>query len=435
LSSPRAVAVDAANNIYIAEFESSLVRKVDANGIISTYAGGGTTGLGDGGPASQARLSSIYGLAIAPDNSLIIVDTFNHRIRRVDRNGIITTVAGNGAGGYAGDSGPATSAELNHPTGVAYDSSGNLYIADFSNLRVRKVDTNGVITTVAGNGQADTAGVGLGDGLPATLASISGPYSVAVDNSGNLYVSDQTAQRIRAVDTSGTISTVAGTGGHGFSGDGGPATSAEIWSPSGMAIGPNGALYFADLQNNRIRAIDAPSVPQLTSVISTKTHRNAGPFDVYLRQDGGAQGIECRSDQAGNYTLTLRFKNALTNVGGASVASGIASVDSSSIDSSDPHNCIVRLTGVRNAQTVTLSLKNVTDSAGNFSSAVAGAMKLLIGDVNGSGLVDSGDVFLVRQQTGKNAGSSNFHFDINASGLIDSGDVFMTRQQTGTSAP
>jgi sugar lactone lactonase YvrE len=118
LASPRAVAVDQANNLYIAEYESGLVRKVDTHGMISTYAGGGTSGLGDGGPANQAQLSTVYGLTIAPDNSLTIADTFNNRIRRVDSNGIITTIAGNGTAGYVGENGPATAADINHPTGI-----------------------------------------------------------------------------------------------------------------------------------------------------------------------------------------------------------------------------------------------------------------------------------------------------------------------------
>ena len=160
LASPQAVAVDRANNLYIAEYESGLVRKVDTNGVISTYAGGGTSGLGDGGPATQAQLSTVYGLTIAPDDSLVIADTFNHRIRRIDSNGIIATIAGNGTAGYAGDNGPATSAELNGPSGVTYDSGGNLYIADFGNHAIRKVDTSGTITSLLhgsfGNCQAGT---------------------------------------------------------------------------------------------------------------------------------------------------------------------------------------------------------------------------------------------------------------------------------------
>ena len=434
LASPRAVAVDRANNLYIAEYESGLVRKVDTNGVISTYAGGGTSGLGDGGPATQAQLSTVYGLTIAPDDSLVIADTFNHRIRRVDSNGIIATVAGNGTAGYAGDSGPATSAELNDPTGITYDSSGNLYIADFSNMRVREVTADGLISTVAGNGQADTGGTGLGDGLPAILASLSGPYSVAVDNSGNLYISDQTDQRIRAVDTSGTMSTVTGNGKPAFSGDGGPAASGQVWSPGGMAVAPNGALYFADIQNSRIRAIGAPPVAQLTSVVSTKTHGNTGSFDVYLQQ-GSIEGIECRSDLGGNYTLIFTFENNLTNVGSATVSSGVGSVATSNVDSNDAHNYIVSLTGVTNAQTLTVSLSNVTDSADNFSPAVAGSMAVLIGDANGDGFVNSADISQTKSQSGQAVTSNNFREDVNADGFINSADISLVKSKSGTALP
>lgn len=434
LSSPRAVAVDNANNLYIAEYESALVRKVDPSGIISTYAGGGSNGLGDNGPATQAQLSTVYGLTIAPDNSLIIADTFDHRIRRVDSNGIITTIGGNGTGGYSGDNGPATAAELNHPTDMAYDSAGNLYIADFSNMRVRKVATDGTITTVAGSGVADTGGTGVGDGLPATAAALSGPYSVAADSSGNLYISDQTDHRIRAVDTTGTMSTVAGIGKNGFSGDGGAATSAEMWWPSGLAIGPTGALYFADLENARIRAINAPAVPQLTSVVSTKSHGPGGDFDIYLPLSL-SHGVECRSDSSGNYKLVFTFLDDLTSVIGATVTHGSGIVSASRIDPSDDHNYIVELGGVGNAQTVEVSLSSVVDAAGNSSASISASMSVLIGDVNGTGLVDSGDVFLVRQQTDQAVNASNFRDDVNASGIIDSGDVFATRQQTGRSLP
>jgi Dockerin type I domain/NHL repeat len=362
-------------------------------------------------------------------------DTFNNRVRRVDATGIITTIAGNGTAGYAGDNGQATAAELNHPSGAAYDSAGNLYIADFSNLRVRKVAIDGTITTVAGNGEPDTSGTGLGDGLPAIAAALSGPYSVVVDASGNLYISDQSDQRIREIETSGTISTVAGNGKFGYSGDGGPASAAQVWWPSGLAIGPTGALYFADLQNGRIRAINAPSVVQVTSVLSRKSHGAAGAFDVYLPISGDP-GIECRSGGADNSdTLVFSFSNPLTNVGSASVTNGTGSVASSNIDSNDAHNYIVSLTGVANAQIITVSLTNMTDAAGNSSPAVTAQMGVLLGDVNATGRVDAADVSLVRQQTLQPIDSSNFREDVNASGRIDAADVSVARQQTLTSLP
>lgn len=170
-----------------------------------------------------------------------------------------------------------------------------------------------------------------------------------------------------------------------------------------------------------------------SNIVSRKTHGDAGTFDIDLTN---ATGIECRSGGLnGNYTLVFTFANSLTNIDGATITNGTGSVASSSVDSNDAHNYIVNLTGVGNDQTITVNLNNVSDSAGDFSSTVSASMGLLIGDVNASGVVDSGDVFLVRQQTGQSATQSNFREDVNASGLIDSGDVFLTRQQTGTSLP
>jgi hypothetical protein len=202
-----------------------------------------------------------------------------------------------------------------------------------------------------------------------------------------------------------------------------------------MAIASNGGLYFADIQNGRIRAIGAPPTAQLTSVVSTKTHGNAGAFDLYVQQ-GRNPGIECRSGGAtGDYTLLFTFANPLTNVDGASLTNGSGTVAGKSIDSTDAHNYIVNLTGVTNAQKITLSLTNVTDSTGNFSAAVPISMGVLVGDTNASRRVDSSDVTLVRQQSLQTITSSNFRQDVNATGRIDSSDVTVVRQQALTSLP
>ncbi|MFI5112212.1 MAG: choice-of-anchor D domain-containing protein [Terriglobales bacterium] len=249
LNDPAGVAVDSAGNLYIAE-ENNRIRKVDASGTITTVAGNGTAGYsGDGGPATSAKLSYPYGVAVDRAGNLYIADVYNNRVRKVDASGIITTVAGNGTGGYSGDGGPAISAEL-YPQGVAVDSAGNLYIGDSNNL-IRKVDASGVITTVAGNGTPGYSG----DNGPATSAQLYDPYGVAVDSAGNLYIADQRNQRIRKVDASGTITTVAGDGTEGYGGDNGPATSAELDYPHGVAVDSAGNLYIADAFNNRIRKV------------------------------------------------------------------------------------------------------------------------------------------------------------------------------------
>jgi len=252
LDSPQGLAFDSAGNLYIVDSFNSNVRKVDTNGIITTVAGGqGQAGFaGDGGPATSALLTNPTGIAIDRSGNLYIADRANNRIRLVTAStGIITTIAGSSKTGFTGDGGPAAQATLTLPTGLAFDSSGNLYIADSNNWAIRKISTSGIITTVAGTGQPGSGG----DNGPATKAQLSGPQGIAVDASGNLYIVDSGNQRIRYVNAAGTIVTIAGSGAAGFSGDGGAAISAQFSSPMGIALDASDAVYVADLDNNRIR--------------------------------------------------------------------------------------------------------------------------------------------------------------------------------------
>jgi uncharacterized protein (TIGR03437 family) len=239
------LAVDSAGNLYIADRYS--VRKV-SGGVITTVAGNGTLGFsGDNGPALSAELNGPTGVAVDSAGNLYIADTLNNRIRKVS-NGVITTVAGNGNPGFGGDNGPATSAQLYYPGGIVLDSAGSLYIADTHNFRIRKV-SNGAITTVAGNGKPGSGG----DNGPATSAGVY-PAGIALDSAGNLYIADYYAVSIRKV-SNGVIATVAGIGTNGFSGDNGPATSAQLNLPWGVAVGSAGNVYIADAGNNRIRIL------------------------------------------------------------------------------------------------------------------------------------------------------------------------------------
>ena len=274
LNGPFGVALDGLGNGFIADTSNQRIRRVDAaTGIITTVAGDGFGGSsGDGGPATSARLFHPTGVALDGTGNLFIADLGNHRIRKVDTSGIITTVAGDGFGGFSGDGGPATIASLNLPHGVALDGAGNLFIADQFNHRIRKVDTSGIITTVAGNGSATFPG----DGGPATSARLFHPTGVALDGAGNLFIADSSNHRVRKVDTSGIITTVAGNGSFGFSGDGGPATSARLGSPSGVALDSSGNLFIVDLFNDRIRKVGSPNPPAVSLSITDLTFADQG---------------------------------------------------------------------------------------------------------------------------------------------------------------
>jgi uncharacterized protein (TIGR03437 family) len=273
------LAIDSSGNMYILETGIARVAKVSANGTVTVFAGNGATGYsGDGGPATSAQLFPGHGIAADNAGNVYIADLYNNVVRRVDSSGIITTFAGNGTansigqGGYSGDGGPAKSAMLNLPEGVAVDTAGNVYIADTSNYRIRRVDRNtGVITTVAGNGNVPPNKQTANDGGVAIQVPIEQPTSVNVDFTGNIYFSG--GARVQKVDTNGIIRTVAGNGILGDTGDGGPGTSAEVKSVVGLAADHSGNLYI-DETTNRIRRVDASGI--ITTVAGNGTSGYSG---------------------------------------------------------------------------------------------------------------------------------------------------------------
>ncbi len=282
LDFPVGVALDAKGALYIADTGSQRIRKVSPEGIMTTVAGNGHCCFsGDGRVATNSDFSLPYDITADRAGNLYIVDRDSQRILRVDgKNGIMTTVAGNGVSGYSGDGGPALQASLANPMGMAISRDGSLFIADHGNHRIRKVDAiTRMISTVAGNGVQDLTG----DGGPATEASLNSPTGVALDSEGKLYISDTGNQCVRVVDLSnGLINAIAGTGNSGFSGDGGPATKADLANPTGLAFDEEGHLYIADSDNDRIRKVDLK-----TGVITTVSgNGNSG-----LQGDGG-QAVE-----------------------------------------------------------------------------------------------------------------------------------------------
>jgi uncharacterized protein (TIGR03437 family) len=290
LNFPTGLALDSSGNVYIADSLNHRVRKV-SGGSISTIAGNGVISYsGDGGPASSAQLNTPQAVAVDSSGNFYIADTLNNVVRKVTAGGTISTIAGNGTAGYGGDGGNATAAQLNHPQGIAVDSSGNVYVSDTQNARVREI-SGGAITTVAGNG---TAGYG-GDGGAASAAQLFVPIGIAVDSAGNLYIADFTNERIRKV-SGGNITTVAGNGNTGYSGDGGPAIDATLNGPTGVAVDSNGNLYISDLNNNVIREVSGGNIMTIAGSGLPGVGGDGGPATAALV--GNPSGIAV--DGAGN---------------------------------------------------------------------------------------------------------------------------------------
>ena len=304
---PSDVAADTHGNFYVAEPYNGCIHKVDAAGIITVFAG--RQGMydfgGDNGPAIHAEFRGPETIKIGPHNALYITDVGNNRIRKVDSNGIITTIAGNGTAGFSGDNGPATAAAFYEPMGIGIDFAGNIYTCDLLNCRIRKIDINGIVTTVAGTG---VYGYGM-DNTPATASGLAYCSDVVADSAGNLYIADSC--RLRMVSTSGIITTIAGGTGPGYGGDGGPATAARFNNLNFMDIDKYGNVYAADFSNNRIRKIGTDGI--ITTVAGNGQPGDSGDngpaTDARLAGPYGAA-----VDNAGNIYIADRFNNRVRMV-------------------------------------------------------------------------------------------------------------------------
>ena len=384
LNYPTGVAVDGSGNVYIAD--RAFIRKVDSSGIITTFAGGGS-GLGDGGSATSAMLYGPRGVAVDGSGNVYIADLGNSRVRKVDSSGTITTFAGS-TWGFGGDGSSATSAMLRSPDAVAVDGSGNVYIADTGNHRIRKVDASGFISTFAGSGTTTVGGFS-GDGGAATSARLDSPDAVAVDGSGNVYIADYGNHRVRKVDSSGTISTIAGTGTRGFGGDGGTATSAQLNYPEGVAVDGSGNVYIADTGNNRVRRVYVPRPPVAEAPEQPEPEPpaipNAPPQVLTALQDATLSGGQtARIDLSGAFqdpngdvlaysavssapavVLASADGGALVLVG---VSSGVATV---TVTASDPR-------GLSVGQTFAVTVGTVLSLVGDGEAAEGGTVSLAV---------------------------------------------------------
>ena len=276
LSYPFGVSVSNSGIVYIADYDNNKIRMVTSTGTITTLAGTGVGGkIGDGGAATSAQLNRPFGVSVDISGNVYIADTYNHKIRMVTSKGIINTIAGTEAEESSGDGSAANTTKLNFPTGVSTSISGNVYIADLYDNKIRMVSKTGIITTIAGTGTEGSSG----DGGAATSAQLYGPFGVTVDISGNVYIADHDNHKIRMVSSTGIITTIAGTGNCGRSGDGGAAISAQLYRPFGVSVDISGNVYIADTDNEKIRMVTSTGI--ITTIAGTGTYGSSG--------DGGAE--------------------------------------------------------------------------------------------------------------------------------------------------
>ena len=324
-NNPVYLAFDAAGNLIVADWRNHRVRRIGTDGTVTTIAGTGAAGFsGDGGAASQASFNGVIGVCVDPSGNIYVNDDANNRIRRIDPSGRISTFAGNGARLSAGDGGNAVQASFFIGIRCASDASGNLYVAEQGAHRVRRISIQGIVSTVAGTGSQGFSG----EGGPAVSAQLNNPTAVTVDRAGNLYICDQFNHRIRRVSPSGTIVTVAGTGTAGFSGDGGPGVAASLNFPGAMVMDANGDLYFTDGPNARVRKLSAAGI--LTTVAGNGVRGFAGDDGPALSASfNGAFGIAL--DARGNLYVADTENHRIRRISNASAAGAEPEFDASGV--------------------------------------------------------------------------------------------------------
>ncbi|OGG55371.1 MAG: hypothetical protein A3F84_06175 [Candidatus Handelsmanbacteria bacterium RIFCSPLOWO2_12_FULL_64_10] len=470
LSNPYGVAVDRKGNVYIADSWNSRVRRVDPNGVITTFAGGryySDGSLGDGGPATQANLSNPNGVAVDTAGVVYIADQSNNRIRRVGLDGIITTFAGGGLS--FGDGGLATQARLRNPQGVAVDTRGNVYIADFDNQRIRRVGIDGIITTVAGGGIG-----GFGDGIPATLASLGSPFNVDVDKRGNIYIVE--SSRIRRVGLDGIITTVAGGG--GSTSNGIPATQASLGGPRDVAVDDRGFIYIAEASNNRVRRVGLDGIINAFAGTGLRDFSgdggpapNAGleqPYGVAVDTAGAVYIADTYNNRIRRVSSTwlsgpaialsvssLKFDVTqvgamsqrtftILNVGGGNLSiTGITVVGPDSLQFTASPTTVTVAAGDAAQVTVTFAPTSTGPKSASLSiahnapgspSTVALGMSAPSPDFTNSGVVDFDDFFMLAGAFGLIPTGPNARFDLNLDGKIGSADFLLFAQNFGRTA-
>lgn len=411
LWSPRGVSLDRAGNVYIADTGNARIRKVSPTGIITTIAGTTAGYSGDSGPATSAQLSYPSKAVVAPNGDIYIVDSANHRIRKIGADGNITTFAGSGQPGFSGDGGLAAAAAFNSPRDVAFDQNGNVYVADSNNERIRRI-SQGQITTLAGSGLFGY----LGDQGPAVKAAFSVPRGLAMDTLGNVYIADSLNNRIRRIGTDGTITTIAGGSSAGFSGDGRQAVLAALNQPDAVAVDVGGNIYIADSGNNRIRRIDPQGVITTVAGIGTNGFSGDGsPAITAQLNDPESVAV----DQAGNIYIADTGNHRIRRITVQGIISTVAGSDSAAGDNGPAINArLFQPSGIVRDSTgniyISDTLNNrvrkitpqgiITTVAGNGIAGYAGdgafATQAELNNPNGLALDNAGNLYIA--DTGNN---------------------------------